>query len=110
MSRKRPESTIYLGETLMRKLQAYRRRFPVPPTISAVVREAVARYLDEEPHEAVLPPENWVLATDAEVNHLRERGIRIGTRDILEALDMVREERVDDLEVDGAVDRNEQGN
>lgn len=98
MKRKRPESTIYLGDEVLAKLQAYRRRFPHPPSLSAIVREAVEQYMSERPTlEEVVSPSGWVKMTEAHVTRLRFDGVSVSTDAILNARRQVEEDRIGEL-------------
>lgn len=94
MPRKRRESTFYLGEELQRSLDEYRRSYPVPPSASALVREAVRRFLEDgKAHEGTLPPRAWVEATEPLVRWQAEQGVNVSTEDILRALEEAEAER-----------------
>lgn len=94
MPRKRPEATFYLGADLYRELEAYCRRFAVPPSTSAVVRQALKRFLEEEGEaESTLPPQTWVAATRPVVEYLAAQGVQVSTREIVRALKRTEEER-----------------
>ncbi len=86
--RHRPETTLYLGDDLYQELEEYRRTFTVPPTASALVREALRRFLDEaKQQEGALPPRAWVEATEPLIRHLDSSGVSVSTDQILEALE-----------------------
>jgi hypothetical protein len=92
--KKRPETTIYLGGDLQQKLDEYRKAFPVPPGVSAIVREAVRRFLeDARSHEGTLTPRAWIEATGPIVARLAAGGTSVGTRSIVEAIETARRER-----------------
>ncbi|MEW6045464.1 MAG: hypothetical protein AB1609_03150 [Bacillota bacterium] len=93
MRRKRVESTVYLGRELVRQLAEYRRRFAIPPSASAVVREALARYLADEIGVRDLPPGEWVRATEPLLSRLKQQGVHVTTEAILEAIRVSEEQR-----------------
>ena len=94
MPRKRADTTIYLGEALVKKLSEYREQYPISPSTSFIVREAVARYLEEEEPGSLQTPGQWVRATQLLVEQLKERGVRVTTEAILAAIDEAEEERI----------------
>jgi hypothetical protein len=84
---RRPETTLYLGADLYRALEKYRVRFKVPPTASALVREALRRFLEAEGAEdGTLPPAAWVRATEPAMRHFRSARVSVSTEQILHAL------------------------
>lgn len=86
--RHRPETTLYLGDDLYRELEEYRRTFTVPPSASALAREALRRFLDEaKQQEGALSARAWVEATDPMIRHLVSVGVSVSTEQILEALE-----------------------
>lgn len=94
MRKKRPETTIYLGGDLHQQLDEYRKAFPVPPGVSAIVREAVRRFLkDARIHEGSLTPRAWIEATGPTVARLAAAGTSVEARAIVEALEAARDER-----------------
>jgi hypothetical protein len=86
--RHRPETTLYLGDDLYRELEEYRRTFTVPPSASALAREALRRFLDElkQPGGA-LPARAWVEATEPMIRHISSAGVSVSTDQILDALE-----------------------
>lgn len=100
--KKRRDTTFYLGEDLARELEDYRRTFPVPPTASALVREALRRFLEEaRMSEGTLPPRAWVEATEPLVERLAGRGISVSTDEILRSIEEAEEDRTAGLLRDG---------
>lgn len=98
MKRRRPETTFYLGEDLSRDLEEYRGTFTVPPSASALIREALRRFLDEaRQSEGTLPPRAWVEATEPLVGRLAGQGVSVPTEEILRGLAEAEEERTADL-------------
>lgn len=94
MPRKRPEATFSLEEDLYRELEAYCQRFAVPPSTSAVVRQALKRFLEEEMEtETTFPPKAWVAATRPVVERLAAQDVQVSTREIIRALKRTEEER-----------------
>ncbi|MHB8732211.1 MAG: hypothetical protein ACYDAB_10530 [bacterium] len=86
--RRRPETTFYLGDDLYRALEDYRVTFKVPPTASALVREALRRFLDDvEQQEGALPPAAWVRATEPMMRHFRAGRVAVSDDQILDALE-----------------------
>ena len=86
--RRRPETTLYLGDDLYRELEEYRRTFTVPPSASALVREALRRFLDEaKQQEGALLPRAWVEATEPMIRHLSSTGVSVSMDQILDALE-----------------------
>ena len=86
--RRRPEMTLYLGDDLYRALEEYRVMFKVPPSASALVREALGRFLaDVERQEGALPPAAWVRATEPMMRHFRAARVSVSTDQILDALE-----------------------
>lgn len=102
MKRHRPETTFYLGDKLYRELENYRHSLPIPPSASALIREALRRFLDEaRDNEGQLAPPAWVEATEILSARLVAQGVSVGTDEILRALDSGEEERVADILGDG---------
>lgn len=100
--RKRPETTVYLGDEVYAKLQAYRKQFPHPPSMSAVIREAVERYITEsESDHEMLSLASWIHTTEAHVMLLREQGVNVSTESILSARRSQEASRIEDLIVGG---------
>ncbi|BAS28555.1 SPFH domain-containing protein [Limnochorda pilosa] len=97
MTRKRADSTVYLGERLVKELAAYRDRYPLPPSASSVVREAVSQYLAEEDPGPSYSPAQWVRATQALLDQLKERGVDIDPSTILAAVDQAEEDRIREI-------------
>lgn len=98
MKRSRPETTFYLGEELFRALEDYRQSFPVPPSASALIREALRRFLDEaRENEGQLSPRAWVEATEPLSARLVAQGVSVSTDDILRALEVGEEERTGNI-------------
>lgn len=92
--KRRPEATLYLGEELYRALEEYRQSFSIPPSASAVVREAVRRFLEEAREgEGTLSPRAWVEATEPLMAQLIARGVSLDTGEIIRAIDKADEER-----------------
>ncbi len=88
IKRHRPETTLYLGDDLYRQLEEYRRTFAVPPRASALVREALRRFLDEaKQQEGALPARAWVEATEPMIRHIGSAGVSVSTDQILDALE-----------------------
>lgn len=86
--RHRPETTLYLGDDLYRELEEYRRTFTVPPSASALAREALRRFLDEtKQQEGTLPPRAWVEATEPMIRHLSSARVSVSVDQILDALE-----------------------
>lgn len=86
--RHRPETTLYLGDDLYRELEKYRRTFAVPPSASALVREALRRFLDEaKQQEGALPARAWVEATEPAIRYFSAAGVSVSTDQILDALE-----------------------
>lgn len=86
--RPRPETTFYLGDDLYRALEEYRVMFKVPPTASALVREALRHFLDDaDRQEGTLPPAAWVRATEPMMRHFRTARVSVSNDQILDALD-----------------------
>jgi Arc/MetJ-type ribon-helix-helix transcriptional regulator len=86
--RRRPETTFYLGDDLYRALEDYRVMFKVPPTASALVREALRRFLEDvDRQEGALPPAAWVRATAPMMRHFRAGRVSVSNDQILEALE-----------------------
>jgi len=81
--------TLYLGDDLYRTLEEYRVMFKVPPSSSALVREALRRFLDDEVgrQEGTLPPAAWVRATEPMMRHFRAARVSVSTDQILDALE-----------------------
>ncbi len=98
MNRRRPETTFYLGEDLSRALEDYRRTFTVPPSASALIREALRRFLEEaRQNEGTLPARAWVDATDPLVTRLALAGVSVPTEEILRGLEEAEAERATNL-------------
>lgn len=98
MNRRRPETTFYLGEDLTRELEDYRRTFTVPPSASALIREALRRFLEEaRQSEGTLPPRAWVEATDPLLTRLARQGVSVPTEEILRGLEEAESGRAADL-------------
>lgn len=98
MNRRRPETTFYLGEDLTRALEDYRRTFAVPPSASALIREALRRFLAEaKQSEGTLPPQAWVEATEPFVRRLALQGVSVSTEEILRGLEEAEAGRATDL-------------
>ncbi|MBM3471246.1 MAG: hypothetical protein FJX73_10725 [Armatimonadetes bacterium] len=105
MRKSRPETTIYLGGGLQRELDEYRQAFSVPPGVSAIVREAVRRFLeDTRAHEGTLAPRAWIEATGPTVARLAAAGTSVGARSIVEAIETARDERAADAAAGGPGD------
>ncbi len=100
--RRRPETTFYLGEDLARELEEYRRTFAVPPSASALIREALRRFLVEaRQSEGTLPPQAWVEATEPLMRRLTVEGVSVPTEEILRGLEEAEAARVTDLAGEG---------
>jgi Arc/MetJ-type ribon-helix-helix transcriptional regulator len=92
--RRRPEATVYLGEELFRALEEYRSTLSVPPSASALVREALRRFLeDARENEETLPPRAWVRATEPVMARLAANGIAVNTEEILRSIAKAEEDR-----------------
>lgn len=91
MSRKAAETTIYLGDDLYRQLQGYCQLAPGHPSMSAIVREALRRFLAEAQEPKQLSPAEWVRWTEPIYRQIARRGVGVSTTDILQALDDARE-------------------
>lgn len=86
--RHRPETTLYLGDDLYRELEEYRRTFTVPPSASALAREALRRFFDEaKQQEGALSARAWVEATEPMIRHISSAGVSVSTDQILDALE-----------------------
>jgi len=86
--RHRPETTLYLGDDLYRALEEYRRTFTVPPSASALAREALRRFLDEaKQEEGTLAPRAWAEATEPMIGRLSSAGVSVSVEQILDALE-----------------------
>lgn len=98
MKKKRSETTVYLGAELLTKLDAYRNRFPHPPSVSAVVREAVENYITEKDSDDEMPSlATWVKMTEGHIHGVSELGIDVPSYVILRAHHESSDERVEDL-------------
>ncbi len=102
IGRRRRETTFYLGENLSRELEAYRRTFAVPPSASALIREALRRFLEEaRESEGTLPPQAWVEATGPLMKRLTAEGVSVPTEEILRSLEEAEAVRIGDLAGEG---------
>ncbi len=98
MKRKRPETTVYLGHDVLQKLQEYCGQYPHPPSLSAVVREAVEQYVVQKAMEREkLSPGHWVRMTDGYLIGLRAEAVAVPTQAILDALQESERSRIDCL-------------
>ena len=105
MRKSRPETTIYLGGDLQRKLDEYRKAFSVPPGVSAIVREAVRRFLEDAmAQEGTLTPRAWIEATGPTVARMAAASLSVGTQSIVEAIEAARDERAADAAAGGPED------
>jgi|GEM_PF-2551298 len=88
LKQRRRETTFYLGEELARELEDYRRTFAVPPSASALIREALRRFLEEARQgEGTLAPRAWVEATEPLIRRLVLEGVSVPTEEILQGLE-----------------------
>lgn len=98
MRQRRPESTVYLGEDVQKDLQEYRKTFTIAPSVSALVREAVRRFLEEaRANEGTLAPRAWVEVTAPVLARLAAHGVSVHTQTILDALAASEDERGSDV-------------
>lgn len=98
MKRRRPESTLYLGDELYQALERYRQSLPVPPSASALVREALRRFLQEvADEEGSLSPRAWVEATSPVVARLTAEGVQVTSAQIVDALHAAETERLNQI-------------